>query len=200
MDYDSDNGIDVEEDIFAVDYSEKEVETESKSRGYKSKLVIACTSALIVMGIIVPAAYFLFFPGDSGQTRHTVEQYAVEGLREIEIETVGIHVKGGGDINRAGNMVLKNFVILASDLSKEIAYITTDVSIDYSDQKAYHEIQNNLSFYRDLIYDSIKKSLASGKRDQITEADILWKVETTLKKLFPGTYIDRVSFQSFIAS
>jgi len=126
--------------------------------------------------------------------------FAVEELREIEIETVDIHVKGEGDINRAGNMVLKNFVILASDLSKEMAYITTDVSIDYSDQKAYHEIQNNLSFYRDLIYDSIKKSLASGKRDQITEADILWKVETTLKKIFPGTYIDRVSFQSFIAS
>ena len=200
MDYDSDDGIDVEEDIFAVDYSEEEVETESKSRGYKSKLVIACTSALIAMGIIVPAAYFLFFSGDSGQTRHTVEQYAVEELREIEIETVDIHVKGEGDIHRAGNMVLKNFVILASDLSKEMAYITTDVSIDYSDQKAYHEIQNNLSFYRDLIYDSIKKSLASGKRDQITEADILWKVETTLKKVFPGTYIDRVSFQSFIAS
>jgi len=200
MDYDSDDGIDVEEDILAVDYIEEEVETESKSRGYQSKLVIVCTSALIAIGIIVPAAYFLFFSGDSGQTRHTVEQYAVEELREVEIETVDIHVKGEGDINRAGNMVLKNFVILASDLSKEMAYITTDVSIDYSDQKAYHEIQNNLSFYRDLIYDSIKKSLASGKRDQITEADILWKVETTLKKIFPGTYIDRVSFQSFIAS
>lgn len=200
MDYDFDDGIDVEEDILAVDYSEEEVETESKSRGYKSKLVIACTSALIAMGIIVPAAYFLFFSGDSGQTQHTVEQYAVEELREIEIETVDIPVKVEGDIHRAGNMVLKNFVILASDLSKEMAYITTDVSIDYSDQKAYHEIQNNLSFYRDLIYDSIKKSLASGKRDQVTEADILWKVETTLKKVFPGTYIDRVSFQSFIAS
>jgi len=198
MDYDFDDGIDVEEDIFAVDYSEEEVETESKSRGYKSKLVIACTSALIAMGIIVPTAYFLFFSGDSGQTRHTVEQYAVEELREIEIETVDIPVKVEGDIHRAGNMVLKNFVILASDLSKEIAYITTDVSIDYSDQKAYHEIQNNLSFYRDLIYDSIKKSLASGKRDQVTEADILWKVETTLKKVFPGTYIDRVSFQSLL--
>ena len=200
MDYDSDDGIDVEENILAVDYSEEEVETESKSRGYKSKLVTACTSALIAMGIIVPAAYFLFFSGDSGQTQHTVEQYAVEELREIEIETVDIPVKVEGDIHRTGNMVLKNFVILASDLSKEMAYITTDVSIDYSDQKAYHEIQNNLSFYRDLIYDSIKKSLASGKRDQITEADILWKVETTLKKIFPGTYIDRVSFQSFTAS
>jgi len=58
MDYDSDDGIDVEEDILAVDYIEEEVETESKSRGYQSKLVIVCTSALIAIGIIVPAAYF----------------------------------------------------------------------------------------------------------------------------------------------
>ncbi|MEN8211300.1 MAG: hypothetical protein ABFR31_06240 [Thermodesulfobacteriota bacterium] len=191
-DYDSDDALDDEE--------YEETDTESKSRWYKSKFVTACAFALIAMGIIVPAAYFLFFQGDSGQTQNTVEQYAVEGLREIEIETVNIHIKGEGDINRAGNMLLKNFVILASDLSKEIAYITTDVSIDYSDQRAYHEIQNNLSFYRDLIYDSIKKSLASGENDQITEADIIWKVETTLKKVLPGNYIDRISFQSFRAS
>jgi len=125
-----------------------------------------------------------------------MEQYAVEGLREIEIVTS----KSEGDINRAGNMVIKNFVILVSDLSKDMVYITTDVSIDYSDQRAYHEIQNNLSFYRDLIYGSINESLASGKHDQITEADILWKIEKTLKKVLPGTYIDRVSFKSFRAS
>ena len=97
-------------------------------------------------------------------------------------------------------MILKDFVILASDLSKGMAYITADISIDYSDQKAYHEIVNNLSFYRDLIYDSINKSFASEKGNEITEADILWVVETTLKKVLPGHYINRVSFKSFKAS
>jgi pilus assembly protein FimV len=51
-----------------------------------------------------------------------------------------------------------------------------------------------------LIYDSINKSLASGKRDEITEADIIWIVETNLKKILPGNYISRVSFKSFKAS
>ena len=129
-----------------------------------------------------------------------MEQYAVEGLREIEIETVESSAMIEGDISRAGNMVIKNFVILVSDLSKDMTYITTDVSIDYSDQRAYHEIQNNLSFYRDLIYGSINESLASGENDQITEADILWKLEKTLKKALSGIYIDRVSFKSFRAS
>ena len=213
MDEDSDDGIDDEND-YEDDYEEYILEndedqvvlddddideaagTDSKAKWYKSKLVITCASAFIAIGIIVPAVYLFFFPGDSSQTQDTMEQYAVEGLREIEVVTS----ESEGDINRAGNMVIKNFVILVSDLSKDMVYITTDVSIDYSDQRAYHEIQNNLSFYRDLIYGSINESLASGKHDQITEADILWKIEKTLKKVLPGTYIDRVSFKSFRAS
>jgi pilus assembly protein FimV len=219
MDEDSDDGIDDEDDeddeddyeeyilkndedqvILEDDDSEEVADTESKTKWYKSKLIIVCASALISIGIIVPAVYYLLFYGDSSQTKDTMEQYAVEGLREIEIEIVDSNVGIEGYINSAGNMVLKNFVILASDLSEEMAYITTDVSIDYSDQRAYHEIQNNLSFYRDLIYSSINESLASGKHDKITEADILWKIEKTLKKVLPGTYIDRVSFKSFRAS
>ena len=109
-------------------------------------------------------------------------------------------VKQQVNIRQSGNITLDGFVILASDTSKDMAYITADVSIDYSDQRAYHEIQNNLSFYRGLIYDSINKSLASGKRDEITEADIIWIVETNLKKILPGNYISRVSFKSFKAS
>ena len=223
MDEDSDDGIDEEEDEEDDDYEDDDYEdyilkndenqvvledddieeaadTDSKTKWYKPKLVISCASALIAIGIIVPAVYFFFFSGDSSQTQDTMEQYAVEGLREIEIETVESSVRIEGDVSRAGNMVIKNFVILVADLSKDMAYITTDVSIDYSDQRAFHEIQNNLSFYRDLIYSSINESLASGQHDQITEADILWKIEKTLKKVLPGIYIDRVSFKSFRAS
>ncbi len=221
MDEDSDDSIDdedEEEDDYEDDYEEyilendedqvvledddidETADTDSKAKWYKSKLVITCASAFIAIGIIVPAVYLFFFSGDSSQTQDAMEQYAVEGLREIEIETVESSAMIEGDISRAGNMVIKNFVILVSDLSKDMTYITTDVSIDYSDQRAYHEIQNNLSFYRDLIYGSINESLASGENDQITEADILWKLEKTLKKALSGTYIDRVSFKSFRAS
>ena len=222
MDEDSDDSIDdedeEEDDDYEDDYEEyilendedqvvledddidEAADTDSKAKWYKLKLVITCASAFIAIGIIAPAVYFFFFPGDSSQTPDPMEQYAVEGLREIEIETVESSAMIEGDISRAGNMVIKNFVILVSDLSKDMTYITTDVSIDYSDQRAYHEIQNNLSFYRDLIYGSINESLASGENDQITEADILWKLEKTLKKALSGIYIDRVSFKSFRAS
>lgn len=171
-----------------------------KSAWYKSKLVMACAFGLIVLGITIPTAYFVFFSGEPDQNIHRQPMAAFDTIpqREIEIETVDINVRAM-DLKKPGTMLLKDFIILA-DLSKDMAYITADISIDYSDQRAYHEINNNLSFYRDLIYDSLSKSLVSEKRDEITEADILWIVETTLKKVLPGHYINRVSFKSFKVS
>jgi len=199
---------DNEDQVVLEGDDEKEVaapekkKAKSTSRWYRSKLVIACASVLIILGITVPITYFIFFSGGSNKEAQLepVQKLAAQTQREIEIETVDINMKTQPDIKKPGNMVLKNFVILAPDISKDMTYITADISIDYSDQRAFHEIQNNLSFYRDLIYDSINKSLISEKRQNITEADILWIVETSLKKVLPGHYIDRVSFKSFKAS
>lgn len=181
----------------------KEKKIKTGPQWYKSKLVIACVSALIVLGITVPITYFLFFSGGPGKEvqPEPVAKIAAQASRDIAIETVDINIKTPPDVNRTpGNMILRDFVILAPDVSKGMTYITADISIDYADQRAYHEIQNNLSFYRDMIYDSVNKSLVSEKGDQITEADILLIVETALKKALPEQYVDRVSFKSFKAS
>lgn len=180
----------------------KKKKSKARSQWYKSKLVIACASALVVLGITIPLAYFIFFSGEPDQVsrRDSVAKLTVDTSREIEVETVDVNVRKPLIDQQAGNMVLKDFVVLSPDASKDMAYVTADISIDYSDQRAYHEIVNNLSFYRDLIYDSINKSLVSGKRDQVTEADILWIVEAALKKVLPGHYINRISFKSFKAS
>jgi hypothetical protein len=166
-------------------------------------LASACASALIVMGITVPLTYFIFFSGESSKPAEMIQPELVAiplNVNEGEVTTVDIHIETPVDTKKPGNMILKGFVIMASDASKDMAYVTADISIDYSDQKAYHEIQNNLSFYRDLIYNSLNKSLLSDKREEITEANMLWVVETTFKKLLPGDYIEKVSFISFKAS
>ena len=97
-------------------------------------------------------------------------------------------------------MILKDFVILAPDLSKEMSYITADISIDYSDERAYHEILNNLSYYRDLIYQSLGNSFVLKTSEEPTEAEILGRLETALKNVLPENYIRNVSFTSFKAS
>ena len=173
--------------------------TEPISRWYRSRLVMACSSALIALGIAIPATYFLFFSGEKPR-QNAVMAVVDQAPREIEIQTMDSSAQQPVEIKTSGNMILNEFVLLAPDVSKDMAYITTDVSIDYSDQRAYHEIQNNLSFYRDLIYESLNKSLVSEKRKQVTETDLLWSVEAALKKVLPGNLIARVSFKSFKVS
>ncbi|MFH2093669.1 MAG: hypothetical protein ABIJ31_15020 [Pseudomonadota bacterium] len=189
--------------------AKKKIRGKSNFSWAKSRLVIACVSALVVLGIAIPAAYFLFFASGPEQEQalpvaalapEPVVRVPVDTQREVEIETVNIQVQKQMIDKKPGNMLLKDFVILASDQSRELVYITADVSIDYSDQRAYHEIQNNLPFYRDLIYDSLRKRLLAENSAQTTEADMLGIVEATLKKVLPAEYIDRVVFKTFKAS
>jgi hypothetical protein len=168
----------------------------------KSKLVIATASAILVLGISVPIVYFLFFSQAPVQVPEKMSvQVVMEAPgRDIEVVSVDMDVTAAMDFKKSGNIILSDFVVLASDLSKDMAYVTADISIDYFDQRAYHEINDNLSFYRDLIYESIQKNLLGEKGNEVTQADLIWGIETSLKKVFPLDYIEKVSFKSFKAS
>ncbi|MBU0973100.1 MAG: hypothetical protein KKC20_20825 [Proteobacteria bacterium] len=169
---------------------------------FKSKLVIAAASAILVLGISVPSVYFLFFSHDPAQPpeKMPVPMTMEAPGRDIEVASVNIDTQAMPEVKKSGNIILTDFVVLSSDQSKDMAYVTVDISIDYSDQRAYHEINDNLSFYRDLIYESIQRNLVWEKRNEVTEADLIWGVETTLKKVLPSNYIERISFKSFRAS
>jgi hypothetical protein len=168
----------------------------------KSKLVIATASAILVLGISVPIVYFLFFSQAPVQVpeKMSVPMVMEAPGRDIEVVSVDMDVTAAMDFKKSGNIILSDFVVLASDLSKDMAYVTADISIDYFDQRAYHEINDNLSFYRDLIYESIQKNLLGEKGNEVTQADLIWGIETSLKKVFPLDYIEKVSFKSFKAS
>ena len=195
-------------DQVVLEGGEDEVPDEDGSSGKpwknwaKSKLVIATASAILVLGISVPIVYFLFFSQAPVQIQEKIFVPIVmeNPAREIEVASVDINVSAPVDLKKSGNIVLSDFVVLASDVSKEMAYVTADISIDYSDQRAYHEINDNLSFYRDLIYESIQKNLLGEKGNEVTEADLIWGIETSLKKVFPLDTIEKVSFKSFKAS
>jgi len=182
--------------------------SEAKTASWlKSRLVMAGIAVLILLGITVPAAYFLFSPKEAPEELYPmvsqpVVTQPVQPLppAQPDMETIDIEVSEPVVFSTSGNLVLEDFVILASDLSKELTYITADISIDYSDQRAYDEIMEHQSFYRDLIYDAINKTLVAENKDDVTESDILWTVETALKKVIPGEYIHKVSFKSFKAS
>jgi len=119
----------------------------------------------------------------------------------MDIQTVSIDIQSQPvAMKKSGILVLKNFIVLTPDTGNDLTYITADISIDYSDERAVNEIEGNLSFYRGIIYDALRKTLALKNQDKIVQSDLLFIIENKLKKALPGPYIDRVSFKSFKAS
>ncbi|WP_035238661.1 hypothetical protein [Desulfobacter vibrioformis] len=168
---------------------------------FRSKAMLAAASVLLFMGISVPLSYFLFFSSKSVP----LPKRQTASLTEIDLIRAGQSnvLADTPDLppsRRSGNILLTDFIILASDQSQTMTYVSADVSIDYSDQRAYTEINSNLAFYRDLIYGAIQTRLVSEKNNEVTEADLLWDVEASLKKVLPPQYIDKISFKTFKAT
>lgn len=167
----------------------------------RSKAMLAAASVLLFMGISVPVSYFLFF----SKVPAPLPERQAASLTEIDLTRDGqanvfADMQTQPPSPRSGTILLTDFIILASDQSQTMTYVYADVSIDYSDQRAYDEINSNLAFYRDLIYGAIQTRLVSEKNNEVTEADLLWGVEASLKKVLPPQYIDKISFKTFKAT
>ncbi len=168
---------------------------------YRSKRVFAAAGILLIIVLSVPVAYKLFFSSDTAQNDMQTESVpAASSEREIIVDssdTVDITVGQARPASTPGSLVLKDFIILASDDSDALSYVATDISIDYSNESAYNEINENMPFYRGLIYDSIQQALSSERKDDITESDLARVVEAALKTVLPGDFIDSIRFDSF---
>jgi len=208
-DLESDSGQVVLEGIEGTEISDKKefAPAESSEKGgkikalLKSKVILAAASVLLFMGISVPLNYFLFFSNKPVPLpeRQTTSLTEIDLIRDGQ-DNVFADMPVLPPSRRSGTILLTDFIILASDQSRTMTYVYADVSIDYSDQRAYDEINSNLAFYRDLIYETIQTRLVSEKNNEVTEADLLWGVEASLKKVLPPQYIDKISFKSFKAT
>ena len=181
---------------------------------YRSRLLPAAVSVLLVLAIAVPAAYFLFYPetaklpAENEQMAIVPDEIAMDALpvpeqgqsvpdMDMAVDSVEVDLTAAIPGKTSGSMVLKNFIVLASDRSADMAYITLDISIDYSERRAYDEINSNLAFFRDVIYGAIQQNLVWEKRDAVTQDDLIRGVETGLKKVLPPGYIENISFLAF---
>ena len=178
-----------------------------KSGWYKSKLVVACAAALVFLGISVPIGYFML----SGSNRSTESENiggvasgpieVTQQFQEPEIEIVDVVVQQPVPRLTTGSIVLKDFIVLAPAQSKNLNYVSMDISIDYSDHQTSLEIHKNIAFYRGIIYDSIRNKLdLTIDQVEVTQADIQSAVEDSLKRVIPGQSINRISLISFKTS
>ncbi len=167
---------------------------------YASRLFLMAASVLLFIGIAVPSGYFLFFSGDSdselaqlelSDAQKNLDRYA----SDLEIDTEQL-----GGLRSSGQVVLKGFLVPVSGNSAELAYVQADVFIDYTDQRISDEIQANVAFYRDIVFEAIRENLRESKKDEVTVAALVWAVETSLKKVLPERFIEKIGFSSFKSS
>ncbi len=180
-------------------------ESSSGKPWFASKLFLVAASVLLFVAIAVPATYFLIFSGDQETSVAGVQgESFVQAPLMGELDEYGPEMTIDTDefagMRSSGQLVLKGFIVPVADSSNELAYVEADVSIDYTDQRIPDEIHANIAFYRDIVFDAIKKAVGKDKKAEVTAAALIWAVETNLKKVLPERFIERVEFSSFSSS
>ena len=201
LDEDGEETEDVADPIILDESEEGEAEetpAPAARRRFTSRLILAAVTVLLVVGISVPVAYFMFFSGgDEAAPTPEAPIANTAPTPAVQPQTIAVTVDPEPVVSEAGTLILPDFVILTAEQSREMTFVTTDVTIDYSSQRAYHEISNNMSYYRGLVYEAIQDKLTGDKGNEVTEADLLWEIELALKRSLPAQDIDKISFQSF---
>ncbi len=172
-------------------------EKSGKKPWYASRLFLIAASVLLFVGIAVPSGYFLFFSGNSDSELAPLELSAAQDNLDRYGSDLEIDTDQLGGLRSSGQVVLKGFLVPVSGTSAELAYVQADVFIDYTDQRISDEIQANMAFYRDVVFEAIRENLRGSKKDEVTVAALVWAVETSLKKVLPERFIEKIGFSSF---
>ncbi|MCD4744276.1 MAG: hypothetical protein K8R67_17575 [Desulfobacteraceae bacterium] len=172
------------------------------------KFFVIAASIILFFGILSVAGYF-FMTGDKQDAPKQQMVARAMPVNEPVVKSVEIDVDQKSskatipqpisDVLISEPLVMKGFVILAPETIEGLAYIQTNITIDYHTNNAYYEIKENMPVYRDIIYLAIQKALGSSKGDKITESDLLVIVNKALKEALPDGSIKKVSFNSFKA-
>ena len=197
-DFDPGDDLDLDQEEQQVILEEEEaLVTVPAGKWYRSKKVLACVVAVLVLAVALPVGYLKFFTTKDPDPLQMGLTADVAPSPETQVETVEIDLTGRNIGEGAGNIVLEDFLLLVSGKEAGLSYVTASVSIDYSDGRALTEINSNLPLYRDVIFHAMGKAIGSEKVDKLTEADLRGNIKEALNLVLPGRYVDRVTFIVF---
>ena len=182
---------------------------------FRSRVFVLAASIVIVAGISITAGLFFLLsedgpkpPADPSRER-VVRKVTPE--EESSVDTVEIDLEKSEKKSREEaapatepaaireTVMMSDFVVLAPDAIEGLAYIRADLSIDYSGEQAYNNTRSNMSYFRDVVYTSIKGAFESGQGDSVTQSELLTVVEKALKRELPSSQIRKITFRAFEA-
>lgn len=95
-------------------------------------------------------------------------------------------------------ITLKGFLVPAPIERKDLTYITADVSIELTHSKAVSLIKAHAPFYRNIIYEVIKRMLSSLDKSKISEISLKIEVLKALNGSVPERSVRDVSVDTFV--
>ena len=95
-------------------------------------------------------------------------------------------------------ITLKGFLVPAPAERKDLTYITADVSIELTHSKAVSLIKAHAPFYRNIIYDVIKKVLGALDKSKISEISLKIEILKALNGSVPERSVRDVIVETFV--
>ena len=95
-------------------------------------------------------------------------------------------------------LTLKGFLVPAPIERKDLTYITADVSIELTHVKAVSLIKAHAPFYRNIIYEVIKKILRSLDKSKISEISLKIEILKALNGSVPERSVRDVNVDTFV--
>ncbi len=171
------------------------------SENNNSKKVLSYILIAFILVILLPAGYFSFFYKLNNGTKPFKLQINADQKTKTNFMPVSSQSTGNNPkisvVRNSGDLELKNFLILTSDGKNDIVYITADILIRYTNKQAYNKIMNHTAFYRNIIYDAMKKSIEIENTNKIVKKYLSGTIKATLNTAIKAQYIDKVTFISF---
>jgi len=95
-------------------------------------------------------------------------------------------------------ITLKSFLVPAPIRRKDLTYITADVSVELTHAKAVSLIKAHAAFYRNIIYEEIKRVLSSLDKSKINEISLKIEILKALNGSVPERSVGDVSVDALV--
>ena len=96
------------------------------------------------------------------------------------------------------SVLLKGFIVTAPLKRKDITYVTADISLELTTERAVDLIKDHAPFYRNIIYDVIHNALKALDKSKISEIGLKIAILKTLNGAVPERSVKDVIVHTFV--
>lgn len=166
-------------------------EKKSGGKWYKSFKVLMAASVVLVLAVS-GTLFFLFRGGEEPDFQ------VVGPAEQVETQVAAAPEEPDYTFSRGEKMTstLTGFIVPAPLKMKGVSYIEADISIDFINVTS-DPLKGYEPFYRNLIYDVLKKALVLNENSLIVEADLKKMIEEALNDALTEGAVEKVDFILF---